>query len=300
MNELPSVVVLGEILWDIFGDTRRLGGAPLNFAAHIRRLGHSVDLISGLGDDEIGREAARLVAGLDLDTRLLQTSTRLPTGTARVRLGPDGSPEFTIARPAAYDAIELSARELEQLGRQEPDWLYFGSLLAASAQGRASLELVLDALPWALRFLDLNLRPGADSQELAGSLLERADVLKLNQDECERVREFAGLPSSLEAFCIAACDRYGLEAIAVTLGGRGCALLAGGEYVEASGESLAVADTVGAGDAFAAAFMHGLSREWPARAIGAFANRLAACVASRAGSLPEPGDPLGESVQAGH
>ena len=105
---LPGVIVLGEVLWDLFGATRRLGGAPLNFAAHARRLGHRVTLISGLGADEPGREARDRIAGLALGTSLLQTCPGHPTGTAEVRLDAAGSPEFEIRRPAAYDAIELS------------------------------------------------------------------------------------------------------------------------------------------------------------------------------------------------
>jgi len=285
--EPPAVVVLGEVLWDLVGETRRLGGAPLNFAAHSRSLGHPVTLISGLGADEAGREAASLIAGLDLDASLLQTSSRFATGTAEVRLNPDGSAEFAIARPAAYDALELSARELERLEARAPAWLYYGSLFAATAQGRQVLDRLLGALGGSLKFLDLNLRPGSDAPELVRELLGFADVVKLNAEELERVRALAGLPAGIEAFCRAACDRYGWQAVAVTLGERGCAMLAGGQYVEAPGQPVVVADTVGAGDAFAAAFMHGLSRQWPTAEIAAFANRVAARVVGRHGSLPE-------------
>jgi fructokinase len=284
VSELPAVVVLGEILWDVFADTRRLGGAPLNFAAHIRRLGHPVSLISGLGDDELGREAARRVAELDLDVRLLQTTSRFATGTAAVRLGPGGSAEFTIARPAAYDAIELAASELRALSGA--GWFYYGTLFAATVQGREVLERLLEALGGALKLYDVNLRPNAESPALVEALLAHADVVKLNEDELARVSEFAGLPSDVEAFCRAASGRYGLHAVSVTMGDRGCAMLARGEFVEAPAYPIVVADTVGAGDSFAAAFVHGLCRQWPVSEIADFANRIAAGVASRHGSLP--------------
>ncbi len=284
---LPGVVVLGEVLWDLFGATRRLGGAPLNFAAHLRRLGHRVTLISGLGTDELGRQAAELIGGLGLDTSLLQTRSLHPTGTAEVRLDSAGSAEFEIRRPAAYDAIDLSPREIERLRDDGPAWCYFGTLYPSMPQGRLVLDRLLGALDGAFRFLDLNLRPGSDAPELVSALLASADVVKLNEDELERVRRLAGLPADVEAFCHAASERFGWRAVSVTLGARGCVLLAAGQYVEMPGEPVVVADTVGAGDAFAAALLHGLCRDWPADRIAAFANSLAAGVASRHGSLPD-------------
>jgi len=95
------------------------------------------------------------------------------------------------------------------------------------------------------------------------------------------------LPLQLEAFCRAGADRYGWRAAAITLGERGCAVLTQGEYVEAGAYPIEVADTVGAGDAFAAAFLHGLSMNWPASKTASFANRLGALVASRHGAIPE-------------
>src|SRR5204863_4013674 len=110
-----------------------------------------------------------------------------------------------------------------------------------------------------VKFYDLNLRPGCDSPALVNQLLEWTDVVKLNEEELHRVHEFSGLSSAPETFCREAAIRYRLKAIAVTLGERGCAILADGRYCEAAAHPVAVADPVGAGDAFAAAFMHGLS-----------------------------------------
>jgi fructokinase len=286
---LPAVGVLGEVLWDVFGESRRLGGAPLNFAAQIRRLGHPVSLISALGTDGLGDEAAASIARLGLDASLLQRTPRFATGTAEVRLARDGNPEFTIRRPAAYDAIDLSVRDIEAIRRKPPAWFYFGTLLASSAAGGRVLDRLLAELDGARRFLDLNLRPGSDSPALVTKLLAQADVLKLNEEELGRVRAATGLPAGVEPFCRAASDRFGFGAIAVTLGERGCAVLIDAEYAEAAALPVTVADTVGAGDAFAAAFVHGLSRSWRADEIAAFANRIAAGVVGRYGSLPEDG-----------
>jgi fructokinase len=285
-STLPPVVVLGEVLWDLFDLSRRLGGAPLNFGVHARRLGHPVTLISALGADELGDQAAEMIASLDLDTSFLQTTSRFPTGTAEVQLGPGGRTEFTIVRPAAYDAVDLSARDLDLLQQYAPGWFYYGTLFASTCQGKDILHQILRALR-AAKFYDLNLRPGSDYPELVTELLQSADVVKLNEDELQRVHEFTGLPLEVEAFCRDGIDRYGWRAVGVTLGDRGCAVFANGQYVEAAVHPVNVVDTVGAGDAFAAAFMNGLSRCWPAAEIASFANRVGALVASRHGAIPD-------------
>src|SRR5438046_2246348 len=114
-SPLPRALVLGEILWDLFEHSRRLGGAPLNFGVHARRMGHPVTVISALGADESGEQAAEMIASLDLDTRFLQKTSRFPTGAAQVQIGHGGATQFTIVRPAAYDAVDLSTSDLELL-----------------------------------------------------------------------------------------------------------------------------------------------------------------------------------------
>jgi len=118
-------------------------------------------------------------------------------------------------------------------------------------------------------------------------LLTHASVVKLNETELDVVQRFAGLPAESEAFCRAGAERFGWEAACVTFGSRGCAVLAGGDYAEAPGHPVEVADPVGAGDAFAAAFLHGLVSGWRAEEIARFANRLGALVASRPGAIPD-------------
>jgi fructokinase len=282
-----GVVALGEVLWDVFPHSSRLGGAPLNFAAHARRLGHDVCLISAVGLDELGRQAAERIAALQIDTTFLQTTPAFPTGTAAVELIPGDKALFNIHRPAAYDAIRISDSDIENISRRAPGWLYYGTLFAVTHQGRTILKRLLNKLYETVKFYDLNLRPGCDSPALLNQLLEWADVVKVNEEELHRIHEYTNLPLSYEKFCREAAVRYGLKAVAVTLGGRGCAILVNGHYVEAVGHPVDVADPVGAGDAFAAAFMHGLSSNWAAAEIAAFANRVGALVASRDGAIPD-------------
>jgi fructokinase len=281
------IVVLGEILWDLFPDCARLGGAPLNFAVHASRLGDETLLISAVGDDDLGREAHQAVTEMGLDTSMLQITTRWKTGTACVQLDPPGQPTFTIPRPAAYDAAQLTEEQIRRLTVWEPSWIYYGTLFPSMEEGKRTLLRLLRSLPQTRRFYDVNLRPGFDSPALVTELLALANVVKLNEAELQAVSRFSALPSDMEAFCRAGVERYGWKAVCVTLGVRGCAVLAGNEYLIADSYPVEVADTVGAGDAFAAAFLHGLSRQWGIGHIAAFANRVGAIVASRAGAIPD-------------
>jgi len=283
----PFILVLGEVLWDVFQHSTALGGAPLNFAAHAKRLGYNPLLISAVGADSLGHAAREEIAALGLDTALLQTARRFPTGVARVELGPGDRTRFVIERPAAYDAVTLREEHIARIIQCAPAYFYFGTLFVSVPQGRVMLDKLLAAVPPATRFYDLNLRPGHYSMPLVIEMLELADVVKLNEEELGIVHKFTRLPSNIEAFCREGSKRYGWKAVCVTLGARGCVLLRCEEYVEAAGHRVEVADPVGAGDAFAAAFLHGLMSLWPVAKIAEFANRLGAVVASRNGAIPD-------------
>ena len=283
---MARALVVGEVLWDRFPDTARLGGAPLNFAVQLQRLGDTVQLVSAVGADEAGEEATRMIRGLGLDTTWLQSSARFSTGAATVCVGPSGDPVFTIERPAAYDALELTDAEIAQISAWKPSLLYYGTLFPSCPGGRRTLDRLLQQLPETTRFYDLNLRPGFDDPSLFADLLRAAQVVKLNEDELAVVCRETGLSIGLESFCRDGRRRFGWRAVAITLGARGCALFSGDDFVEAPGVPVTVVDTVGAGDAFAAAFVHGLAANWPAAAIAEFANRSGAAVAAGHGVLP--------------
>jgi fructokinase len=288
MTPLCRVAAIGEILWDLFDNSKTLGGAPLNFAAHTARLGSQVLLVSAVGDDELGHRALEAIQDSGLDTRFIQQAPSFPTGAARVQLGPNGQTSFRIERPAAYDAVSLSAEDFGEIAAWSPDWLYYGTLFAHDGRSRLTLKALASAVPGAAKFYDVNLRPNCYSPDLVLELLALADVVKMNETEMSSVAALAGLPENrLEDFCAAGSARFGWDAIAVTLGECGCSVWQRGEYAEAPGRRVQVADTVGAGDAFAAAMLCGLCRGWSASAIADFANQLGSLVASRPGGTPE-------------
>ena len=281
-----KVISIGEVLWDIIDDREHLGGASFNFAAHLQKLGHQVSFISAVGDDERGRRILERMTQMGLSTRYVRVDREHATGIVTVTLT-DGQPHFVLHRPAAYDFPQLTASDWDDLLSQSIDWIYFGTLLHMSSVAEELTKEILATLPTARRFYDVNLRANAYTPELVREFMELATVMKLNDTEVAEISAMFGSPfSSLEQFCRDYASRFRLEAVCVTRGPQGCSLLLGEDYVEAPGYHIHVADTVGAGDAFAAGLLHGLGEGWPAKKIADFANRVGAFVASRVGAIP--------------
>lgn len=283
-----KVISIGEVLWDVIGEEEHLGGAPFNFAAHLSRLGHEVLFVSAVGEDERGDRILGRMAAIGLATDLVSRSPRHPTGAVTVVLSSDGQPEFNIHRPAAYDFPRLTGAELDSLLSPSPDWIYFGTLMQMSCEARELTERVLSQSKTAERFYDVNLRPNSYDPALVRALLAQATVVKLNDAEVPAVASMVGkAPTSLEDFCRTYARTFGWKAVCVTTGARGCVAFIEGAFVEAEGYAVSVTDSVGAGDAFAAAFVHGLSSGWSAPKIADFSNRVGALVASRRGAIPD-------------
>lgn len=285
---MALVISIGEVLWDVVGTSEHLGGAPLNFAAHVSRLGHVPRLISAVGADSRGQRALRHIENLGFPTEYIESIAEQRTGEVTVTLL-EGQPTFTIHRPSAYDFIALDHNELEKLSGEEPAWIYFGTLAQSSLSVRNATQLLISEFPKARRFYDVNLRPGCFERRLVDVLLHSATVAKLNDTEIHSLQEMFSEPQceSIEQFCRTYARRYDLDAVCVTRGECGCCILIGDDYVESPGYPIQVKDTIGAGDAFAAGILHGLSQNWSASFVADFANRLGALVASKAGAIPD-------------
>jgi len=281
---------IGEVLWDIFPDQERLGGAALNFCATLQRLGDRATLISAVGKDERGRMALERMRSLGLSTEAIAEVKDLPTGTATVSSGEDGEPAFEIPRPAAFDKICINSGVLAGVKAASVNWFYFGTLLQTKPEiERFTADLARNLHP-ARGFYDLNLRTGQWNLPLVQRLSRLASVMKLNEAEAETLFDLtrAGDEAfSLEVFCRIWASTYGIDVVCVTRGPAGCMIYDKEAFYRVPGYKVSVCDTVGAGDAFAAAFLHGYERGWPIPQAARFANALGALVASRAGATPD-------------
>ncbi len=280
-----AILAIGEVLWDLLPAGKQLGGAPANFAYHARSLGADARLVSRVGDDPLGREVIERLRRLDLPADTLQVDAEAPTGTVDVWLGADGQPRYTIREGVAWDRIEADAAARALAARA--DALCFGSLAQRAEPSRGAILAIVEAVrPGALRVFDVNLRPPfVDVNVIAGSL-ERANVLKLNDHELPELAGMFGLAADPRRAIEGLAGRFGLEVVALTRGGGGSLLWAGGEWSDHPGRPAEVVDTIGAGDAFTAALVVGRLAGHPLDAINGHANAVAAFVCSQPGGTP--------------
>lgn len=279
-----AIACFGEALWDVLPLGIFLGGAPLNVAYHLARLGVTALPISAVGRDFLGEEACRRIAGWGVSTDLIARLEQ-PTGTVLAELDKTGSAHYTIHTRVAWDRIPAS-RALRQ--RRTPAALVFGSLALRSAANRAELTKLLLAWPEALRVVDLNLRAPFDRGAGVDFALRHAEFVKLNDEELARMahRPTRTVPQ-IAAAARAFADLHALTRVCVTAGARGAGVLWDGEWFWTAGRKVEVRDTVGAGDSFLAAFLAAVLRrgESPAQALEK-ACRLGEFVAGCDGATP--------------
>ncbi len=283
-----TIVSIGEILWDLFPDSERLGGATFNFSVHARRCGHEVVFLSAVGADDLGVRARRGAVELGLPGEFIQTVDEAETGFVAVKVDAAGHPDFTLHRPAAYDKLQIGEEPLARIAAMHPQWVYYGTLHQIYPHARDETRKLIHALPAARKFYDINLRRDCYTAELLWDLMKQSDVVKLSDEEAAEIDRLAGRPhGSLTEFTAHWAEAMGWQAVAVTRGSSGCVVRIGNEYAELPSYLVKVADTVGAGDAFSAAFLHGLASGWDAATCGDFANRVGALVASKPGGIPD-------------
>ena len=280
---------MGDGLWDLFPDGSRFGGATANYACHASILGADVHMVSGVGEDERGEALLQVYQKHGVSTDLVQVLKDYPTGVVNVELTESGLPTFTIGENAAWDHWEWND-EIEGTVRQA-DVLYFGTL---GQRGESSREGIRRALAMAQdqnipRILDINLRAPFFDDELIRESIALCSVLKLSDEELERVTQACGLDSSLgdTAILDELRSKFDLDLVVMTRGAEGAVLISEKGVVEQPGEPATVVDTVGAGDSFTASMTLGLLKGKDFPQILKDACKVAAGVCSHAGAVPE-------------
>jgi fructokinase len=276
-----NIISFGEILFDVIGEVEHLGGAPFNLAAHLSKLGVSSSIISAVGIDERGERIKQAVKELGVDIKYLQENN-FPTGYVEVELDNEGKPTYTIHENVAYDNI--NPIEVEE----KFDCFCFGTLSQRNLVSKNSLFNILEKINPEHIFYDVNLRKKYYSQDIIEKSLEHSTIVKLNDEEEEELSELLFNEKLLEAeFAKRLLEKFDLKIVIITRGGEGCAVYTDKEVVEVPGVNVKIADTVGAGDAFSAGFLHKYLETGDIENSAIFANKLGAYVASRAGAIPK-------------
>ena len=287
------IVGLGEILWDVFPDGARFGGAPANFACTAAGLAAGfarVSMAGAVGRDDLGRRALAEFSSRGVDVAAVAILPE-PTGRVDVTVDAAGHASYVFASDCAWDNVPWSD-SLERLAAATTA-VCFGTLSSRGATSLATIRRFLAAVPSpALRILDINLRPPFWSPDVVRDSLPRANIVKCNDDELPVVAEILGLSGSPEAILRQLVSSHALRLAALTRGTKGSLLVtADGSASDLPGTPVEVVDTVGAGDAFTAAVTLGLLAGWPLSKLHAHAERVAAYVCTqRGGTPPIPAD----------
>jgi fructokinase len=284
----------GEILWDCLPSGKHAGGAPFNVTAHLAQLGASVSLISAVGRDPLGDEILQVARHKKVNVDFVsRVRIGLPTGTVVATVDEKGNATYELVKPAAWDEIQVSESALEAVAKARA--FTFGSLAGRSPYNIEQLDRLL-AVKGPLKFFDVNLRPPFIDPTLVMKLAKRADVIKLNDGEAGRLASWLRTgefkpdtprtSGEIGEACAAIAEATGVSHICVTLAEEGAVLWDGTDLISAPAPKVEVKDTVGAGDAFMAGLMIGLTHGMKSRQVLENACRLGAYVASHDGATP--------------
>jgi fructokinase len=277
-----TITCFGEILWDVLPTSKQPGGAPMNVAADLRNFGLNAQLISRVGSDDLGRELLQFLEKKGIPIELVQVGQTHLTGVAKANISDTNEVTYKIVQPVAWDYIHLEPNLIDAV--EKSDLFVYGSLAARSPLTHETLLALLGVAR--RKVFDVNLRAPHYERATVEELLHQADIAKLNEHELTELSGWYGDERDLHQAMEQLRDRYKLETLCVTLGEKGAALLDQNGFTEQGGFSVDVADTIGSGDAFLAAFIYKmLEGETPKKTLQ-FACATGAYVATQQGATP--------------
>jgi len=287
-----TILHFGEILWDQFKEYKRAGGSPFNVSMHLHYLRHNSHLISAVGRDELGSQLLDIIVQKEGDKNFIER-TDYPTGTVSVHMDDNNDPTYTIHQRVAWDFIQPSD-SLSSITRTA-DAFTFATLAQRSSTNRITLQKIISDLPDScLLFLDVNLRPPFVQKPVLEYSMKKADYIKMNRDEWDRIGGMFDIEEESELL-----EVFDLKGIILTLGADGSIYFDrdGTHYVESAVKiACGSGDFVGVGDAFWACFIHHTLKGSPWRETIKKANRYAGWVAEQKGGIPEPDEELIKAI----
>ena len=280
------IVGMGEALWDCLPDGRKIGGAPANFAYHVKQFGFKSLAISAIGNDQLGTEIVEKFNQRNLE-HLLET-VDYPTGTVQVTLDEKGIPCYEICEDVAWDNIPYTDR-LDEIAHN-CRVVCFGSLAQRNAVSRETINRFIDSMPEAedtFKVFDINLRQHFYDEETIVNSLKKCNILKINDEELVVVGKMFGFPElSQTDACRRILETYGLKMLILTCGTEGSYVFTSEDTSFQPTPTVEVADTVGAGDSFTGSFIASILRGKSIPEAHKRAVEVSAYVCTQNGAMP--------------
>lgn len=283
MKKKLKGVSFGEILFDVFLEHKKIGGAPLNVASRLNSLGGDISMISAVGNDINGEKLLDYLNGVGVKTNTIQVKENYGTGLVNVILNDKGNASYDISYPAAWDKIAASNLYTQVV--QDADFFVYGSLSSRDSVSNNTLKELLKVAKYSI--FDVNLRAPHYTKANILELLKAADFIKFNDDELHEIcQDLQSEKKSLEQNILFISEKTNTNTICVTLGSHGAVLYCNNKFYHNCGFKVNVVDTVGSGDSFLASLIIKLlSGEDPQKAIN-FASAIGAIVAQSEGANP--------------
>lgn len=280
------VVGMGEALWDVLPEGKKIGGAPANFAYHVSQFGLTSCVVSAVGPDALGKEIQENLTSKGLNHLIAEVP--YPTGTVQVEIDQAGVPQYEIKENVAWDNIPYTA-QLEALAKRTQA-VCFGSLAQRNVVSRETINRFLDSMPHtedSLVVFDVNLRQGFYNKEILCNSMKRCNILKINDEELVTVSRMFGYPGiDLQDKCWILMGKYNLKMLILTCGINGSYVFTPGNVSFQPTPKVDVADTVGAGDSFTAAFIASILKGKSVAEAHSIAVRTSAFVCTKDGAMP--------------
>ena len=284
MNNI--IVGMGEALWDVLPEGKKIGGAPANFAYHVSQFGLPSCVVSAIGEDALGKEIIENFTSKGLNQLIAEVP--YPTCTVQVEIDPAGVPQYEIKENVAWDNIPYTAH-LEALA-EKTKAVCFGSLAQRNIVSRNTINRFLDAMPQKddnLIVFDVNLRQGFYNKEILCNSMSRCNILKINDEELVTVSRMFGYPGiDLQDKCWILLGKYNLKMLILTCGINGSYVFTPGNVSFQPTPKVEVADTVGAGDSFTAAFIASILKGKSVAEAHSLAVQTSAFVCTKKGAMP--------------
>lgn len=286
------VVGIGEALWDVLPEGKKLGGAPANFAYNVSQFGLESRVVSAVGDDKLGNEILNSFDHKEL--KYFIEKVPYPTGTVQVELDEAGIPCYDIKENVAWDNIPFTS-QLEALAKNTRS-VCFGSLAQRNVVSRETINRFLDTMPdddGQCKIFDINLRQGFYSKEIICQSMKRCNILKINDEELVTVSRMFGYPGiDLQDKCWILLAKYNLKMLILTCGVNGSYVFTPGEVSFVETPKVKIADTVGAGDSFTATFVAAILNGGSVRDAHKQAVAVSAYVCTQNGAMTQIPDYL--------